>query len=207
MRRAIRRAAWRFVTPLDDFTASLNDSPHSAYRIAEHPALCADKLLDELIVKVGQTVDVFIKAVDPEKKRISLGYKTEENNPWNIFLKTYNVGDVITVTVVSLMPFGAFAEIMPGVDGLIHNSQISDKMVSNPASVLKVGDKVEVKIIAVDADKNRISLSIRAAADPDYVAPEPPKAKEAPAEKVEEAPAETAAEEAEEAPTEAADEA
>ena len=118
-----------------------------------------------------------------------------------------NVGDVITVTVVSLMPFGAFAEIMPGVDGLIHNSQISDKMVSNPASVLKVGDKVEVKIIAVDADKNRISLSIRAAADPDYVAPEPPKAKEAPAEKVEEAPAETAAEEAEEAPTEAADEA
>lgn len=130
------------------------------------------------MLKVGQTVDVFIKAVDPEKKRISLGYKTEENNPWNIFLKTYNVGDVITVTVVSLMPFGAFAEIMPGVDGLIHNSQISDKMVSNPASVLKVGDKVEVKIIAVDADKNRISLSIRAAADPDYVAPEPPKAKE-----------------------------
>lgn len=159
------------------------------------------------VLKVGQTVDVFIKAVDPEKKRISLGYKTEENNPWNIFLKTYNVGDVITVTVVSLMPFGAFAEIMPGVDGLIHNSQISDKMVSNPASVLKVGDKVEVKIIAVDADKNRISLSIRAAADPDYVAPEPPKAKEAPAEKGEEAPAETAAEEAEEAPTEAADEA
>ena len=159
------------------------------------------------VLKVGQTVDVFIKAVDPEKKRISLGYKTEENNPWNIFLKTYNVGDVITVTVVSLMPFGAFAEIMPGVDGLIHNSQISDKMVSNPASVLKVGDKVEVKIIAVDADKNRISLSIRAAADPDYVAPEPPKAKEAPAEKAEEAPAETAAEEAEEAPTEAADEA
>ena len=122
-------------------------------------------------------------------------------------LKTYNVGDVITVTVVSLMPFGAFAEIMPGVDGLIHNSQISDKMVSNPASVLKVGDKVEVKIIAVDADKNRISLSIRAAADPDYVAPEPPQAKEAHAETTEEAPAETAAEEAEAAPTEAADEA
>ena len=79
-------------------------------------------------------------------------------------------------------------------------------MISNPASVLKVGDKVEVKIIAVDAEKNRISLSIRAAVDPDYVAPEPPKAKEAPAEKNEEAPAE-AAEQSEEAPAEAADEA
>ena len=84
------------------------------------------------------------------------------------------------------MPFGAFAEIIPGVDGLIHNSQISDKPVSNPASVLKAGDKVDVKIIAIDRDKNRISLSIRAALDPDYVAPEPPKAKEKAEESAEE---------------------
>ncbi len=138
------------------------------------------------VLSVGQIVDVYVKSVDPEKKRISLGYKTEENNPWNIFLAKYKEGDIIPVTVVSLMPFGAFAEIIPGVDGLIHNSQISDKPVSNPASVLKAGDKVDVKIIAIDRDKNRISLSIRAALDPDYVAPEPPKAKEKAEESAEE---------------------
>ena len=100
--------------------------------------------------------------INKEKKRISLGYKTEENDPWNIFQKNYNIGDVVDATIVSLMPFGAFAEIFPDFDGLIHISQISDKPIPNPASVLKIGDKVTVKITAADFERRRLSLSIRA---------------------------------------------
>ena len=114
------------------------------------------------VLTEGQTISVFIKSLDKEKKRISLGYQTEENNPWNIFQKNYNVGDVVDATIVSLMPFGAFAEIFPGFDGLIHISQISDKPIPNPASVLKIGDKVTVKITAADLERKRLSLSIRA---------------------------------------------
>lgn len=114
------------------------------------------------ILKVGDKIDVYIKAINVEKKRISLGYKTEENNPWNIFVANYKVGDDIKVKVVSLMAFGAFAEIIPGVDGLIHNSQLAAKPVSAPASVVAVGDELEVKIIAIDEERKRISLSRRA---------------------------------------------
>ncbi len=114
------------------------------------------------VLKEGDTISVYIKSVDKEKKRISLGYKTEENDPWTIFQKNYNIGDVVDATIVSIMPFGAFAEIFPDFDGLIHISQISDKPVSNPASVLKVGDKVTVKITAADIERRRLSLSIRA---------------------------------------------
>ncbi len=114
------------------------------------------------VLTEGETISVYIKAVDKEKKRISLGYKTEENDPWAIFAKNYNIGDVVDATIVSLMPFGAFAEIFPDMDGLIHISQISNKPISNPASVLKVGDKVTVKITAADFERKRLSLSIRA---------------------------------------------
>lgn len=114
------------------------------------------------VLKEGDTINVYIKSVDKEKKRISLGYKTEENDPWTIFQNNYNIGDVVDATIVSIMPFGAFAEIFPDFDGLIHISQISDKPVSNPASVLKVGDKVTVKITAADIERRRLSLSIRA---------------------------------------------
>ncbi len=112
--------------------------------------------------KVGDKLDVYIKAVNAEKRRISLGYKTEENNPWNIFVANYKEGDDVTVKVVSLMAFGAFAEIIPGVDGLIHNTQLAAKPVSAPSSVVAVGDEIEVKIIAIDEEKKRISLSKRA---------------------------------------------
>lgn len=117
--------------------------------------------------KIGDKIDVYIKSVNVEKKRISLGYKTEENNPWRIFENNYHVGDVVEATVVSLMPFGAFAEIIPGVDGLIHNTQIALKPVGNPASVLKIGDKVTAKITAIDLEKNRVSLSIKALLEAD----------------------------------------
>lgn len=119
------------------------------------------------VLKVGDTLPVYVKAVDAEKKRISLGYKTEENNPWNIFFAEKHVGDVINVKIVSLMPFGAFAEIIPGVDGLIHNSQLAAKPVSAPGTVVAVGDEIEVKIIAIDEERKRISLSRRALLSPD----------------------------------------
>ncbi len=113
------------------------------------------------VVSVGQIVKVFVKEFNPETKRISLGYKTEETNPWNIFTSKYAVGDVAEVKVVSLMPFGAFAEIVPGTDGLIHISQITDHKIANPAEVLSVGDVVNAEIIAIDDENHQINLSIR----------------------------------------------
>ena len=114
------------------------------------------------VLTIGQKLNVFIKGFDPETKRISLGYKTPESDPWTIFTNNYSIGDVIDVKIVSLMPFGAFAEIIPELDGLIHNSQIAAKTVNNPASVLNVGDKVTVKIVGVDLEAKRINLSIKA---------------------------------------------
>ena len=114
------------------------------------------------VVKVGDQIEVFVISYDPEKKKISLGYKTAETNPWAMFQAQYNVGDVATVKVVKLMTFGAFAEIIPGVDGLIHISQIADRRIGKPEDVLTEGQEVEAKIIDVDAENKRISLSIRA---------------------------------------------
>ena len=114
------------------------------------------------VVKPGDQIEVFVLKFDPEKKKISLGYKTPEMNPWNQFLAKYSVGDVVTVKIVKLVDFGAFAEIMPGVDGLIHISQISDHRVEKASDALQEGQEVEAKIIDVDTDRKRISLSIRA---------------------------------------------
>jgi len=114
------------------------------------------------VVNVGDAITVYVKDFDAEAKRISLGYKTEETNPWNVFLNTYNVGDTATVKIVSLMDFGAFAEVVPGTDGLIHISQIADRKISKPSDVLEVGQEVNAKIIDIDTEKRKISLSIRA---------------------------------------------
>ncbi len=114
------------------------------------------------VVKVGDEIDVYVISFDPEKRKISLGYKTSEMNPWNQFMTKYNVGDVVDAKVVKLMTFGAFAEIMPGVDGLIHISQIADRRIGKPEDVLAEGQEVQVKIIDIDAENKRISLSIRA---------------------------------------------
>jgi 4-hydroxy-3-methylbut-2-enyl diphosphate reductase len=118
------------------------------------------------VVKVGDTINVFVKAFDVEKKRISLGCKTDETNPWTLFNAQYAVGDVANVTVVGITPFGAFAEIIPEVDGLIHISQIADKRIGNPSEVLTVGQTVDAKIIAIDDEKQKVSLSIRALIEP-----------------------------------------
>ena len=114
------------------------------------------------VVKVGDEIDVYVISFDPEKKKISLGYKTAEMNPWNQFMTNYAVGDVCDAKVVKLMTFGAFAEILPGVDGLIHISQIANKRIGKPEDVLSEGQDVKVKITDVDAENKRISLSIRA---------------------------------------------
>ena len=114
------------------------------------------------VVKVGDEIDVYVISFDAEKHKISLGYKTAEMNPWNQFMTGYSIGDVVTAKIVKLMTFGAFAEILPGVDGLIHISQIADKRIGKPEDVLAEGQEVQVKITDVDAENKRISLSIRA---------------------------------------------
>ena len=119
------------------------------------------------VVSVGDELEVYVIGFDKEAKRISLGYKKAEDNPWTKFVNTYSVGDIAKVKVVKLMPFGAFAEVMPGVDGLIHISQIANRRIGKPDEVLSVGDVVDVKITAIDNDKQKISLSIRALSEPE----------------------------------------
>lgn len=114
------------------------------------------------VIKQGQTVEVYIKDIDKEKKRISLGYRNASDNPWGLFTEKYNIGDVVNAKIVSFTAYGAFAEIMAGVDGLIHISQIANKRVEKIADVLKVGQEIQVKIIEIDVDKKRVSLSMRA---------------------------------------------
>ncbi len=113
------------------------------------------------VVSVGDTIEVYVKAVDTEKKKISLGYKKADENPWVLFNNQYAVGDTANVTIVSMTTYGAFARIIPGVDGLIHISQIANKHVAKPQDELSVGQEVEAKIIAIDDEKKRVSLSIR----------------------------------------------
>ena len=139
------------------------------------------------VVSVGDEIDVYVISFDPEKRKISLGYKTAEMNPWNQFMTGYNVGDVVDVKIVKLMTFGAFAEILPGVDGLIHISQISNRRIGKPEDVLTEGQTVQAQITDVDAENKRISLSIRALMA-EEAAEEP--AAEAAEEAAEEAPAE-----------------
>ena len=114
------------------------------------------------VLKVGQEIDVFIKELDTEKRRISLGYKTQEMDYWYKFTQQYKEGDVVSAKIVSLMPFGAFAEVAPDVDGLIHISRISLERINSPADVLKVGDVVDVKIVEIDDENRKLALSIRA---------------------------------------------
>ncbi len=114
------------------------------------------------VVNVGDEVEVTIKSLNPEKKQIALGYKKLEDNPWEIFKSKYSVGDEAEVEIANFTDFGAFAHIVAGIDGLIHISQIANKHVAKPADVLKIGEKVTVKITEIDEERKRVSLSIRA---------------------------------------------
>lgn len=118
------------------------------------------------VVKVGDILEVYIKELDKESGRISLGFKKAEDNPWVKFQNNYNVGDVVKATIVSITPFGAFAQIIEGVDGLIHISQIANERIEKPQDVLKVDQVVKAKITEIDFDKKRVSLSIKALLEP-----------------------------------------
>ena len=119
------------------------------------------------VVKVGDYIEVYIKDLDKENNRISLGYKKQEDNPWEKFKANYQVGDEIDAPIVSITPFGAFAQIIDGVDGLIHISQLADKRVENVKDIVSVGDVVRVKIIDIDIENKRISISMRALLEED----------------------------------------
>ena len=121
------------------------------------------------VVSIGDTVTVTIKDIDPETKKVSLTYKKDSENPWEIFMNNYQVGQDVKATVVSITSFGAFAQIIDGIDGLIHISQIANQRVNNVADILAVGDEVECRITEIDADKKRISLSRRVLLDDEEV--------------------------------------
>ncbi|MBQ8967567.1 bifunctional 4-hydroxy-3-methylbut-2-enyl diphosphate reductase/30S ribosomal protein S1 [Ruminococcus sp.] len=117
------------------------------------------------VVAIGDKVTVKIKDIDPETKKVSLTYKKDSENPWEIFVNNYEVGQDVKATIVSITSFGAFAQIIDGIDGLIHISQIANQRVNNVADILAVGDVVDCRITEIDADKKRISLSRRALLD------------------------------------------
>ncbi len=151
------------------------------------------------MLKIGDPIDVYVISFDKEKRKISLGHKKPEDNPWVKFMNNYQVGSVANVKIVKLMPFGAFAEIIEGVDGLIHISQIADRRIGKPGDVLTEGEYVDAKIIDIDEENKKVSLSIRALLEPqsapveDAAAPDEVVAEVEPA-PAEEAPAETEAE-------------
>lgn len=134
------------------------------------------------VVNVGDTVKVFVKALDTEKRKISLGYKRIEDNPWEILKRDYPVGSVVSAKIVGLTTFGAFATVIDGIDGLIHISQIADRHIASPKEVLSIGEEVTVKITEIDFDKKRVSLSIRALIEPTEEAEEAVEAAEEAAE-------------------------
>lgn len=146
------------------------------------------------VVSIGDKLEVYVKSFDPEKKRVSLGAKDPNDNPWTKFLAEFKVGDVVYAQVVSTTPFGAFAQIIPGVDGLIHISQISLDRVTNVAQYLTIGQLVQAKITEIDEEKNRVSLSMKVLLEEAKGGEEAAEEaeEEAPAEEVEEAPAEEA---------------
>lgn len=143
------------------------------------------------VVKEGDVVKVYVKALDRENRKISLGYKRVEDNPWEILKRDYPVGSVVKAKVVGLTTFGAFANVIDGIDGLIHISQIADRHIASPKEVLSIGDEVDVKITDIDFEKKRVSLSIRALLEPQEEAVEADEAAEE-AETEEEAPVEDA---------------
>lgn len=113
------------------------------------------------VVKIGDKVHVYIKGLDREKGKISLGYKRAEDNPWEVLRRDYPVGTIVEATVVGMTTFGAFARIIPGIDGLIHISQIADHRIEKPQDALQMGQTVRAVITDIDFDRHRVSLSVR----------------------------------------------
>lgn len=113
------------------------------------------------ILEVGQEIEVRIKELDKENKRFKLSYEKKGPNPWNKVQEKYNIGDVVKVKITKLMPFGAFVELEKGIEGLVHISQICERKISKPEEELKVGKKVNAKILDIDIEHQKLELSIR----------------------------------------------
>lgn len=117
------------------------------------------------VVSVGDVVEVEVKSFDPETGKISLVYKKQEDNPWNILSAKYSVGDIIDSKVLKIMPYGAFVSVIPGIDGLVHISQIADRRIDKVSDVLTAGQTIKAKIINIDYDNKKVSLSVKDASD------------------------------------------
>jgi small subunit ribosomal protein S1 len=117
------------------------------------------------VVKVGQEVEVQVLDVDLNRERISLGLKQTTEDPWRTLVKKYPVGAIVEGTVTKLVTFGAFVDLGDGVEGLVHISEMAKQHVDQPSQVCNVGDKVQVKVMEIDLDRRRISLSMKAAAE------------------------------------------
>ncbi|WP_093118873.1 30S ribosomal protein S1 [Thermoleophilum album] len=113
------------------------------------------------VLKVGERVPVKVLDIDRERQRISLGLKQTQEDPWQRVVRTYNVGDVLEGKVTKVVNFGAFVEILDGVEGLVHISELSQEHVENPREVVEPGQEVRVKILEIDSDRRRLSLSIK----------------------------------------------
>lgn len=114
------------------------------------------------VLEIGKTYKFKVLKIDEENKKVSIGYKQLQPQPWDLVGDKYTVGEVIHGKVVRIVPFGAFVEVEKGIDGLVHVSQISYDRIETPASVLNVGDEIDAKIIALDTEMKKMNLSIKA---------------------------------------------
>src|SRR6185312_6091496 len=113
------------------------------------------------VVAIGDTVRIKVLDIDRDRQRISLGLKQTQEDPWQRVISTHRPGDVLEGTVTKVVAFGAFVEILPGVEGLVHISELADHHVENPSEVVEPGAKLNVKILEIDEDRRRLSLSIK----------------------------------------------
>src|SRR5438067_6973722 len=133
------------------------------------------------VLEIGQTVNVKVLDIDRDRQRISLGLKQTQTDPWQQVLESYQEGDVVQGTVTKVVTFGSFVEILPGVEGLVHISELAQHHVENPREIVSQGDKVHVRILDVDADRRRLSLSLKRVEEGMPVQPMPGEEAEPPA--------------------------
>jgi small subunit ribosomal protein S1 len=117
------------------------------------------------VLEIGQKVQVKVLDIDRDRQRISLGLKQTQEDPWQRVMDTYNVGDVLEGKVTKVVSFGAFVEILDGVEGLVHISELAQHHVENPREIVNQGDEVRVKILEIDSERRRLSLSVKRVED------------------------------------------